>query len=537
MGDVELEPFIGDGEPDYGADEPPSRFSEDLPEPLCRIGFDWAGAPVMEVESLAEHLQSKNDAGPLRTSVTLLKAFLGCAVLFLPHAYGRAGLVLGNVLLLLVAGLSAANLRRLVDCAALLGSGGADGATRSIGDIGAAAFGRRGRRAIEGALVATQLGMCCSYVVFVAVNARQAHVQLAALSAADGDAAAAAVAYTEFDCGRADGGLPLWAAVLAQLPVLIPLTCVRRLHYLALTSLVADALMACGLAYIGLFAVLQLLEHGLGAGASADAGGSGGDFGGGGGDGGGGGGGGGGGSGGTMAGLALFLGTAVFSFEGVGLCLPIYNAMAPRHKPAFPALLARTMGALVAFLCAFSTVVYAALGVPATVVTTSLPRGRTTAYVQAAYAAAILLSYPLQITPALQVLEKRSVPGSSLIDPSLKWRKNGFRAACVCSTACVALLAGDRLEQFVALVGGVCAVPLALIFPSLAHVVLAGARQSRRERAIDLACAGLGATIMVIVPVFALGGWAASEADAAARLAAECAPTNSSSGTNSSITA
>ena len=526
MGDVELEPFIGDDEPDYGADEPPSRFSEDLPEPLCRIGFDWAGAPVMEVESLAEHLQSKNDAGPLRTSVTLLKAFLGCAVLFLPHAYGRAGLVLGNVLLLLVAGLSAANLRRLVDCAALLGSGGADGATRSIGDIGAAAFGRRGRRVIEGALVATQLGMCCSYVAFVAVNARQAHVQLAALGAADGDAAAAAAAYTEFDCGRADGGLPLWAAVLAQLPILIPLTCVRRLHYLALTSLVADALMACGLAYVGLFAVLQLLEHGLGAGASADAGGSGGDFG----DGGGGGG--------TIAGLALFLGTAVFSFEGVGLCLPIYNAMAPRHRHAFPALLARTVGALVTFLCAFATVVYAALGDGVrVVVTTSLPRGRMTAYVQAAYAAAILLSYPLQIIPALQVLEKRSVPGSTLINPRIKWRKNGFRSLCVCSTACVALLAGDRLEQFVALVGGVCAVPLALIFPSLAHVVLAGARQSRRERAIDLACAGLGATIMVIVPVFALGGWAASEAGATARLAAECAPTNSSSGTNSSITA
>ena len=496
--EVELEPFIGGDEP-----EPPSRFSEDVPDQLCRIGFDWAGAPVMQVESLAEHERAKNDAGPLRTSVTLMKAFLGCAVLFLPNALGRVGATPGNALLLLVAVLSAHNLRRLIRCAMLLG--GNDGA-HTIGDVGAAAFGRHGRTVVEGALVATQLGICCSYVIFVAVNVRQAHAQLAL---------GGGHAFAAFKCGRTNAGLPMWGAVLAQLPLLVPLTCVRRLHYLALTSLVADALIGAGLVYMLLFATVRLLEHGLGAGAALLAGGAGE---------GGGGLAGNGGGGGAGAGLALFLGTAVFSFEGVGLCLPIYNAMAPRHRRTFPALLTRTMCVLFAFLCMFSTTVYAALGDDVhVVVTTSLPHGRAAAYVQAAYSGAILLSFPLQIIPALQVLERRNVPGSSLLDPSVKWRKNGFRAALVSATACVALAAGHRLEQFVALVGGLCAVPLALIFPSLAHVALAEARrQSPQERAIDLACAGAGAAIMLLVPMFALGDWSASEADAAARLAAEC---------------
>lgn len=117
----------------------------------------------------------------------------------------------------------------------------------------------------------------------------------------------------------------------------------------------------------------------------------------------------------------LFLGTAVYVFEGIGLVIPIYDAMdhSVRHK--FSSVLSITIGSLLVFFCIFAGTVYAAFGADTqSVVTLNLPNNGVnfgTIGVQIAYCIALAFTYPLMMYPALTILEVRIVHHSPNVDP------------------------------------------------------------------------------------------------------------------------
>lgn len=313
-------------------------------------------APPSEEESI--------EALTRKTIFTILKSFIGSGVLFLPKGFQNGGMLFSIVVLFLVAILSTFCMLRLMACSAQLQRRGEFSGGVSYGLVGEIAYGKIGRVAVNVSLVLSQLGFCCSYLIFIERNIRDVIMHCT-------------------NCRLIPGP---WLMIILQIPIYTPLTWVRKIKYFAITNLFADALILFGLLWIMSYS----LEHMETSDVPADWQNFNSDH------------------------FGLFLGTAVYVFEGIGLVLPIYNAVDARLKDRFPVLLSNTIIGLVIFLCVFAGIVYASFGIDTqAVVTLNLPNvginGGTIA-VQVAYSIALVLTYPLMMYPALMILEGYCIP-------------------------------------------------------------------------------------------------------------------------------
>lgn len=73
--------------------------------------------------------------------------------------------------------------------------------------------------------------------------------------------------------------------------------------------------------------------------------------------------------------------------------------------------------------------------------------------VQFLYAVAILLSAPLQLFPAVRILENGLFTRSGKANARVKWTKNFFRWLTVLFTTVVSTLGAADLDKFVAFIG------------------------------------------------------------------------------------
>lgn len=73
--------------------------------------------------------------------------------------------------------------------------------------------------------------------------------------------------------------------------------------------------------------------------------------------------------------------------------------------------------------------------------------------VQLLYSVAILLSVPLQLFPAVRIMEQGIFTSSGKGDVKVKWQKNIFRFCIVIFCALVSWAGASDLDKFVALVG------------------------------------------------------------------------------------
>ena len=66
---------------------------------------------------------------------------------------------------------------------------------------------------------------------------------------------------------------------------------------------------------------------------------------------------------------------------------------------------------------------------------------------------AILLSMPLQLFPAVRIMENGLFSRSGKHNPSVKWQKNLFRAGTVLFCSLVSWAGSNELDKFVSLIG------------------------------------------------------------------------------------
>jgi proton-coupled amino acid transporter len=78
---------------------------------------------------------------------------------------------------------------------------------------------------------------------------------------------------------------------------------------------------------------------------------------------------------------------------------------------------------------------------------------RLTQAVQFLYSLAILLSVPLQLFPAVRIMENGLFTRSGKMDWSVKWRKNMFRFMVVMGCTAISWVGAKDLDKFVAFVG------------------------------------------------------------------------------------
>ena len=181
----------------------------------------------------------------------------------------------------------------------------------------------------------------------------------------------------------------------------------------------------------------------------------------------------------------LFIGTAVFTFEGVGLVIPITESMKEPQK--FPKTLSWVMLVVAALFATAGALSYATFGSETqTVVITNLPgNSGFVQAIQALYSVAILLSMPLQLFPALSILELGLFRRSGKYSLRTKMLKNLFRFLVVILAMLTAWLGANDLDKFVSLIGSVACVPLCFIYPPLLH--LRACAMTRRAKMIDMA--------------------------------------------------
>mmetsp|Transcript_13478 Transcript_13478/g.14502 ORF Transcript_13478/g.14502 Transcript_13478/m.14502 type:complete len:387 (+) Transcript_13478:1043-2203(+) len=196
----------------------------------------------------------------------------------------------------------------------------------------------------------------------------------------------------------------------------------------------------------------------------------------------------------NSSGWFLFIGTSVLLFEGsITLLIPLQEAVAtPQDRQHFSKMYPNVILCIIWFYMFFGIFCWMSFGDDVhTVMTTSLPEGNALATtVQMAYSVAVMLTFPLQNYPSLEitctaiaaVLQKVSTTvtvrnSNRFIIRILQilQRRKVLSSLMVCLLALIAILTMDRLDKVVSLMGGLLGCPLAFVFPPLIHNKLASA--------------------------------------------------------------
>ncbi|KAL2111281.1 hypothetical protein VUR80DRAFT_10348 [Thermomyces stellatus] len=386
---------------------------------------------------------------PTTAILLLLKSFVGTGVLFLPRAFFNGGMLFSTTVLLGVAALSYYCFILLVTTRLKVEG--------SFGDIGGILYGNWLRQLILFSIVVSQVGFVSAYIVFTSENLQ-------------------AVILAVSNC---ETNVPITWLIVMQMIIFLPFSLLRDIGKLGFTALIADAFILVGLAYLLYYDILTLSTHGV-----ADII----QF--------------------NQKDWTLFIGTAIFTFEGIGLIIPIQESM--RNPAKFPPVMGLVMIIITTLFVTMGAVSYAAYGSKTeTVVLLNLPQdSKLVNGAQFLYSIAILLSTPLQLFPAIKISENALFTKSGKYNPYIKWQKNAFRCCLVAACALAAWGGADNLDKFVALVGNFACIPLVYIYPPLLHY--RGVARSKLWRISDLVLCGVGFVAMAYTTSLTVISWAQS---------------------------
>jgi len=348
-------------------------------------------------------------SGPAGAALLLLKSFVGTGVLFLPKAFLNGGMLFSNLVLIFVAVLSYYCFVLLVTAQLKVGG--------SFGDMGGIIYGKWMRTLIYISIVISQIGFVAAYIVFTSENLQ-----------------AFLLAVT--NCNE-KFYVPVPYLILAQMLIFMPFALIRDISKLGFTALIADGFILVGLIYLYYYDIFTIVKQ---RGAADII-----NF--------------------NKNDWTLFIGTAIFTFEGIGLIIPIQESM--KNPKQFPPVLGGVMIIISVIFISMGALSYAAYGsATETVVILNMPQdSKMVNAVQFLYSCAILLSTPLQIFPAIKITENELFTKSGKYNPYIKWQKNVFRFFVVILCAGVAWVGADDLDKFVAIVGSFACIPLVYIYP------------------------------------------------------------------------
>ncbi|KAG7694902.1 hypothetical protein KL930_001225 [Ogataea haglerorum] len=375
-------------------------------------------------------------ASTLKSFFLLLKSFVGTGVLFLPRAFYNGGILFCTLTLLFFGALS-------YWCYYILVLTKVKTRVSSFGDIGMILYGRNMKLLILSSIILSQIGFVAAYTIFTAENLRAFVLNFFGV----------------------DISLGNW--VVMECVVFIPLSLIRNITKLSLAALLANIFILSGLVTIVYYASLDLIENGP---AHVEL------F--------------------NQDKWSLFIGVAIFAFEGIGLIIPVQESM--KHPEQYP----KVLGAVI-IVCSILFIGVGSLGYMTygdqvnTVVILNLPQSSIAVRsIQLFYAIAILLSAPLQLLPAIRIIESRLYKRrSGKTDSATKWSKNMFRTCMVVGTSLIAYLGSSNLDQFVSFVGSFACIPLVYMYPPMLHYKICA--HTRLMKIIDMSLVVLGGVAMV----------------------------------------
>ncbi|KAI1171620.1 transmembrane amino acid transporter protein-domain-containing protein [Nemania sp. FL0916] len=373
-----------------------------------------------------------------KTFFTLLKAFVGTGIMFLPKAFDNGGMLFSSTTMVVVSIVTMLAFHLLLACKTKHGGG--------YGEIGEAIAGPRMRNLILSSITLSQLGFVCSGIVFVAEN------------------------LTSFFEAVTHGDSPISATklIMIQVLVLIPLSYIRNIAKLGPVALLADVFILIGVTYIYYYDIAHIAAEGINSTVVLF----------------------------NPSKYTLMVGSAIFTFEGIGLILPIQSSMAKPER--FEWLLGVVMFLITIIFTAVGVLCYATFGTDTSIeIINNYPQtSKFVNAVQFLYSLAVLAGNPVQLFPAIRILEG-SIFGRRSGKRSLrtKWKKNAFRSLMVVICGGVSIIGTGNLDKFVALIGSFACVPLVYIYPAYLHYK--GVATSKTAKIGDLVFMAVGLVAMV----------------------------------------
>eukprot|EP00441_Pelagodinium_beii_P015465 CAMPEP_0197661272 /NCGR_PEP_ID=MMETSP1338-20131121/51355_1 /TAXON_ID=43686 ORGANISM="Pelagodinium beii, Strain RCC1491" /NCGR_SAMPLE_ID=MMETSP1338 /ASSEMBLY_ACC=CAM_ASM_000754 /LENGTH=574 /DNA_ID=CAMNT_0043238795 /DNA_START=32 /DNA_END=1756 /DNA_ORIENTATION=+ len=409
-------------------------------------------------EKLADRASSSRQTSDLATVLVILKSFLGGTLLVAPGEFLTAGLVSGNLIFITFGMLELWCMLKLLH--AYRQAGGA-----SFGNLAKAALGPSGSVAVEVSIVASQVGFMATEMIYVARNGASAlHWLLQNVSPGTG---ASSVSQENLAA----------SITWLQLLLVVPFAWQRDLASLTTINFVGNLLVLSTTAALAVMAVWGLFEQGIAEDLTLLC---------------------------PPPRALVFMGFSVFTFEGINMVIPMYESH--REKDSFDRLLIGTIVAVISIFSLFASgnvLLYGTDLKP--ILTLNLPEDSVAvACVPLAFAVASLCLVPLLALPTFQVLEAGFRKTGSTLQSVVAndARINTFRTSVLVFCAVLARYGGPHLDDFLAVVGAVCCVPLALIYPAAIHLRLVA--KSKLEAAGDWFCLslGVGVTVLCTVEVF-----------------------------------
>ena len=412
----------------------PNFLTKNFIEFLSIYGH-FAGEELEDDENIANHykyllpheqaplLQDDNfnprgTATDRKAYFLLLKAFVGTGVLFLPKAFYNGGLSFSIIVLSLFALLS-------WWCYLILVFTKVATKVSGFAEIGLKLYGPWFQRLILSSIVISQIGFAAAYIVFTLENLRAFTANVSLYDVTD---------------------INIVWFILLQVVIIVPLSLIRDITKLSLLAVFANVFILTGLVTIVYFMLYQWLgvNHGdFGKNIEYFF---------------------------NESEFSLFIGTAIFAFEGIGLIIPIQESMI--HPNNFPRVLGQVILTIAVIMIMVGSLGYLTFGDKIkTVVLLNLPQDSPMVIItQLLYSLAILLSTPLQLFPAIRLLESKMIFGSGKSSPSVKWLKNLFRTLFVVFIAYIAYIGGQNLDKFVSFVGCFACIPLVYMYPPILHL-------------------------------------------------------------------
>ncbi|BFZ24128.1 hypothetical protein BsWGS_27167 [Bradybaena similaris] len=401
-------------------------------------------------------------------------AFIGAGVLGLPYAFKEAGILEGICIMTLVGVISVRSMLLLVECKyriihkwemgddvdsnsedsfsnaastpvervdllrseELLITGMKDSIRPlysfmtgnqdiSYGDVGYEAFGSAGRLLVDFAIVLSQIGFCCAYLIFICRNMSDIvpHIEM----------------------GH-------W--LLIVLPLLSLLTLLRHLNSLALTSLLAQFSIVSALSVVLWFD----FEHSRSVRIHPR------EI--------------------SFENLPFFFVIAVYCFEGAGLILSLEGSLAKDIRHKFSKYFILTMVFVTLLYISFGVCGYLSFGDDTNqIITLNLPKGSGFDFglvVKSCLCLALFFTYPVMMFPVMKILEHYFIPDAG----KTVWKGNILRGLVVLLTGMIVILV-PNFADLMALVGACFCTMLSFIMPGVFHMRLFKGNMSLKQLMFD----------------------------------------------------
>ncbi|XP_003829041.1 proton-coupled amino acid transporter 3 isoform X1 [Pan paniscus] len=407
----------------------------------------------------SENVHPAGEAGlsMMQTLIHLLKCNIGTGLLGLPLAIKNAGLLVGPVSLLAIGVLTVHCMVILLNCAQHL----SQRLQKTFVNYGEAtmygletcpntwlrAHAVWGRYTVSFLLVITQLGFCNVYFMFMADNLQQmveeAHVTSNICQPRE------SLTLTPI--------LDIRFYMLIILPFLILLVFIQNLKVLSIFSTLANITTLGSMALIFEY-IMQGIPYPSNLPLMAN-----------------------------WKTFLLFFGTAIFTFEGVGMVLPLKNQM--KHPQQFSFVLYLGMSIVIILYILLGTLGYMKFGSDTQAsITLNLPNCWLYQSVKLMYSIGIFFTYALQFHVPAEIVIPFAI--SQVSESWALFVDLSVRSALVCLT-CVSAILIPRLDLVISLVGSVSSSALALIIPALLEIVIFYSE--------DMSCVTIAKDIMISI--------------------------------------